>query len=179
MEQTIITLLAASLGFIAKSLWDQYWKRRDSANAISKQKRLELLERQLTNFYWPIYLHLQKNNVVYNQLIYGRSFENSIRKSVNKQLYHTFFKDNHKVIIKLIENNIHLAQPDARFEAVLLQYIRHVTIFMALRDLGHENIDPIDIGVPWPSDFFDEIEKRLKDTQACYEREIGWTKIVA
>lgn len=174
MEQTFLSVLSVVAGFVGKSIWDQYWKRRESYAAISRQKRLEFLERQLPSFYWPTYLHLQKNNVIWDQLIKGKAFDESVRHEVNNQLQRSFFRDNHDTLVKLIEGNIHIAQPDQKLEAILLNFVRHVTLYSALRDLGHEHIDPIAFDVPWPEDLFDEIERRLISKQKEYELLVGW-----
>jgi hypothetical protein len=62
MNQALLTTLAAAAGFIAKSLWDLYWKRRGDLETAARQKRLDFLERQLSLFYWPLYIHLQKRD---------------------------------------------------------------------------------------------------------------------
>ena len=71
MDQAFLTTLAAIGGFIGKSVWDLYWRRREGFEALVRQKRLEFVDRQLSLFYWPVYLHLQKNNVVWNHLVDG------------------------------------------------------------------------------------------------------------
>ncbi|MEO6677351.1 MAG: hypothetical protein ABIO21_08245 [Pseudomonas sp.] len=176
MEQQpfYLTALAAIAGVVGKSVWDLYLTRRETYATASRQKRLEFLERQLSSFYWPIYLHLQKNNVIWDQLIKGKALDESVRQEVNSQLQRTFFKDNHDTLVKLIEGNIHIAQPDQKLEAILLNFVRHVTLYSALRDLGYEHIDPIAFDVPWPEDLFDEIERRLISIQKEYELLIGW-----
>ncbi|PTQ70620.1 hypothetical protein [Pseudomonas sp. GV071] len=171
----LLTAVAAVAGVVAKSLWDLYWKRWETLADASRKTRLEFLERQLSSFYWPIYLYLQKNNVVWDQLVNGKAFDDSIRRQVNSQLHLTFFRQNHDTLVKLIESNIHIAQPDAEFESILLEFVRHVTLYSALRDLGHENIDPIAFNVPWPNKFFAAVEQRLASTQKEYEGLLGWT----
>jgi hypothetical protein len=173
MNQTLMTTLAAAVGFLSKSLWDQYWKRREQAESLSRKKRIDFLERQLSLFYWPIYIQLQKNNVVWEHLVNGKAFSLSIKQAVDQQLYKSVFLPNHEGLVSIIETNIHLAQPDPKLEALLLRLIRHVSIFKALRDLGHENIDPIALGEPWPGEIFPAIETRLREIQAEYDREIG------
>lgn len=178
MNEGIITALAAITGFLGKSVWDLYWKRKEQRESVARQRRLDFLEKQLSQFYWPIYLHLQKNNVVWEHLINGRAVDTTLKERVDLQLLNSFFLPNHDDILKIIETSIHLAQPDETLEKLLLRYIRHVTIFRALRQAGLNNIDPIALGEPWPVDLFPEVESRLKALQAEFDEELGRRKLV-
>ena len=173
MYEVLITTLAAAVGFLGKATWDLYWKRREQRESFARQKRLDFLERQLSQFYWPIYLHLQKNNVVWEHLINGKAGDESIKARVDHQLYGSFFLPNHEVIVKIIESNIHLARPDEPLEKLLFSFLRHVTIFKALRQAGLQNVDPIVLGEPWPSELFRVIEARTKMLQREYDQELG------
>jgi len=173
MHPTLLTALAAVAGFIAKSLWDLFWKRREEYVALARQKRIEFLERQLSLFYWPLYIHLQKNNVVWDHLANGISPSLKTKKTVDNQLCQSFFLPNHEAMLRVIEGNIHLAQADEILEDLLLRFIRHVAIFKALRDGGLQNIDPVYVGVPWPKPLFPVLEQRLRSLQQQYDREIG------
>jgi hypothetical protein len=54
-------------GFLLNKTIEKLKYAESLKNEITKQRfvtRLQLIERQLTEFYWPIYLRLQKNNVV-------------------------------------------------------------------------------------------------------------------
>ena len=173
MDQALLTTLAAAAGFISKSLWDLYWKRRGDLEAAARQKRIDFLERQLSLFYWPLYIHLQKNNVVWDHLLSRKPAEIETMQVVTHQLYHCFLLPNHENTLKLIEANIHLAQPDEELEGLILCFIRHVTIFRALRDGGLKNVDPIAVGEPWPRELFPAVERRLRLLQQQFDREIG------
>jgi len=173
MTEPIVTALAAVAGFLGKSAWDLYWKRKEQREYVIRQKRLDFLERQLSEFYWPLYLHLQKNNVVWEHLVNGRANDPLIKARVDLQLYSSFFLPNHEEILKIIEANIHLAQADYELESLLLRFIRHVSIFRALRQVELHNIDPIALGEPWPDELFPAIEKRTKMLQREFDRELG------
>jgi hypothetical protein len=76
-------------------------------------------------------------------------------------------------MLKIIESNIHLAQPDGVLEKQLLHFIRHVAIFEALREAGMTDVDPIAVGEPWPAGLFPAIESRLNKLQQDYDKELG------
>ena len=177
MNQALLTALGAAAGFVVKSLWDVYWKRREETASLARSKRIELLERQLSLFYWPLYLHLQKNNVIWERIVQGRSINDALKNKVDAALYTTFFLPNHEIMVKIIESNVHLAQPDVGFENLLLRFIRHVTIFRTMRDVGLP-YDPIAVGEPWPAEFFPAVETRLKSLQERYDSEIGSQSIL-
>lgn len=178
MEQAILTLVAATAGFMAKSLWDLYWQRRERHESMAAEKRIQLYERQLSEFYWPLYLHLQKNNVIWEHLIEGprhsgRSRGNEgLAKEMDQKLLESFFLPNHEAMVELIESNAYLAQPDSEFERLILRFIRHVTIFKVMR-AARMRADPIAVGEPWPADFFPAVERRLRSLQSRYDAEIG------
>lgn len=172
MEQAVLTTLAAVAGFLAKSLWDLYWKRREQQEVLARSKRVELLERQLSQFYWPLYLHLQKNNVIWDHLIHGTAVDADLKAKVDSQLYSSFVLPNHEAMVTIIESSAHLARPDDEFQKLLLRFIRHVTIFRTMRE-AKLPYDPIAVGEPWPREFFPAVEARLRQAQAAYDREVG------
>lgn len=61
MNETTIAILSASTGFIGKSLWDFFWKRKQDRESSAHKKRMDFLERQLNEFYWPLLFQLKKN----------------------------------------------------------------------------------------------------------------------
>jgi hypothetical protein len=172
MKSALLTALAAIAGFVAKSLWDIYWRRREQHETFIRQKRVDFLERQLSLFYWPLYLHLQKNNVIWEHLIHGRAVDDSIKRQVDEGL-ESFFLPNHEMIVKIIESNVYLAQPESEFEDLLLRFIRHVTIYRTIRVVG-ATFDPVAVGEPFPTELFPAVERRLKLLQQEYNRELGY-----
>ena len=171
MEKALLTTLAAAGGFLSKSLWDLYWKRHQEADKLAREKRIDFLERQLSQFFWPLYLQLQKNNVVWRHLEKGTAVNESIKEQVDSQLRKSFFLPNHETMLKIIETNVHLAQPDPEFEALLLRFVRHITLYWTIRDAGLTD-DPIAVGEPWPEEFFAAVESRLRSLQEQYDRDI-------
>jgi hypothetical protein len=51
------------------------------------------------------------------------------------------------------KTNVHLAQPDPEFDGMLLRFVRHITIYKAIKDAGLM-YDPIAVGEPRPGEFF-------------------------
>ena len=159
---SVLAAISAIMGFCLKSLWDWFIRLSDD----KRKKRLDFLERQLSQFYWPIYLQLQKNNVVWDQLVNGKSFNDQVKLDVDRYLNKNFFKQNNMLIMGLIESNMHLIQPTEKLRAAILQFVRHVALYATLRDIGYDDVDPIALDVPWPEDLFVEIESALFDKQS-------------
>lgn len=53
MTEAVTTVLGAIAGFLTKSARDLYWKQRQDKKALQYRKRLDVLEQQLSRFYWP------------------------------------------------------------------------------------------------------------------------------
>lgn len=172
LEPTILAGIGAIAGFVAKSLWDLYWKRRAAIAGLARQKRLEFVERQLADFYWPIYLRLQKDNVVWGTILDRSETDDPLRQSVAREVDLKFIVPNHDEVVRIIETRMHLAQPSKELEEALLRYIRHVAIYKAMRETGCFDKDPIALGEPWPKNLFPEIQQRTKELQKEYDQMI-------
>jgi hypothetical protein len=176
-DPTLIAVVSALVGFVGKSLWDIYWRRHEQAIALASQKRIEFLERQLSQFYWPIYTLLLKNNAMWDQYSAAPGPRGAaLKKKIDDQICRTFYLPNHQAILTVIENQMHLAQADENLTKLIQQFIKHATIFQAMRDVDIQDYDPIAVGVPWPQKLFPNIESRLRAAQAEYEYLIGRTR---
>src|SRR6185295_3529658 len=169
IQPLVWTAIGAIAGFVPKFLWDRYWRKRDELATLRRNKKLELLERQLSEFYWPVYLRLQKDNAVWQKILDSRNKEDSLRQRVGTEIEKTFILPNHDEIIKLIESKIHLAKADAELLKQLLTYIRHIAVYKAMRSSGVFEYDPIHLGEPWPEKLFPLIEERVKALQQNYD----------
>ena len=136
---------------LLKSLWDRYWKRRDELEDLRRGKRIDLLERQLSRFYWPLYFHLQKDNAVWSRLRDRALGKDDLREQVARQIEKDFILPNHEETVQVIESNIHLTGANEELLRQLLAYIRHVAVYNAMRSSGDYTHDPISLGEPWPA----------------------------
>ena len=157
MAETVTTLFAAVAGFLGKSAWDFYWKEQQQRRDIQYRKRLDVLEQQLSRFYWPIYIRLQKDNAVWKRILDRSKGTEDLRAKVGDAIESKVVLPNHQETVRVIQDNIHLAQLDQKLEELLLQYVRHVAVYSAMRDAGCMDMDPIMLGEPWPEDLFSAI----------------------
>ncbi|MEM9080840.1 MAG: hypothetical protein AAGC74_09135 [Verrucomicrobiota bacterium] len=180
--------LAASLEQVrlasAKNLEHLKSEKRTEENTKDARFRslLEFRGKQLRDFYWPLYLGLQKDNVMWRRILDKRDSNNELKKNVGAVIERDVVLPNHSELVRLIESNLYLAEADKELEQLLLGYIRHVSLYQAIRTAGEEMIFPLKLGEEWPHDLFPRIKERTHILQAEYdamlknqEREAGVT----
>lgn len=136
----------------------------DFSNEIGKikmEKQINFIEKQLEEFYWPIYLRLEKNNAIYGSM--GKQY-------VGITLDTAVILPNHIEIVKIIEEKIYLATPSEQLLATITKYVRHVKVYWALRKLGNTTSYPDDLGsqYDYPTEFYTLIKDETQILQAKY-----------
>ena len=172
MSETLIAIISASLGFMSKSLWQAYIDRKKDIEKSNRDKKISNLEAQLSDFYWPIYLRLQKDNVVWKRIL-DRKSDDEDKKKTGYEIEKSILLPNHEEIVKIIESNIHRARPDKVLEGQLLQYLRHISVYQSIRNAGILDKDPLHFDEPWPSELFGLIEDKTYELQRQYDRLIS------
>jgi len=182
VDKGLLTLLIAIAAFSLNKILEKYKSKQALENELIKQKqvfgnelakqrdtiRLQFLERQLSEFYWPIYLRLQKDNAVWRRIL-DRKKDDELLRQVGTEIEKSYILPNHDEIIKIIESKIHLAKADDKLLDALLRYMRHIAVYKSMRVAGIFDKDPLDLQEPWPRDFFPAIEERIKQLQHQYD----------
>jgi len=148
-------------------------EKSDLENEIYKQKRalqLQFKEKQLSSFYWPIFLRLQKDSAMWKVFPQLYEQKQSLPEGLARNLELSFLIKNHEETVSIIEGNVHLAEADADLLADLVSYIKHVAVYKALRNAGIYDSNPIDYGEPFPKHLEERIRTRQEFLQAEYER---------
>jgi hypothetical protein len=172
MESTLVATLAAATGFTAKAVWDWFYARRREWESLVLSKRVEVLDLQLSQFYWPLYIRLEKNEVIWKRIFdVGEGDEGKRRLAA--EIENSVVLPNHAEIVAIIETRMHLAEADADFTRELLHYIHHVTLHRALRAAGDTQTFPTDFGVAWPARLFPMVRRRTEALQREYDAQIG------
>jgi len=183
--QRMITLLTDSFGAVAwsgvtflagiasKGAIDSYLRRREEAHKFVLDKRVRFLEQQLSQFYWPMYLHLQKDNLYWERLRERNQDPESSQSRLSLQIESGVILPGHKEAMAVIEANLHLAGNSTVVEESL-RYVRHVKLYEMLRAAGIKD-DPVTHGEPYPRDYFPLIEQRVNALQAEYDNLIRQT----
>jgi len=161
-------------GFLANKTIEKIKYAESLRNEITKQRfvtRLQLTERQLTEFYWPIYLRLQKDNVVWERMLDKSKEDNEVLQRIGTLIETEFILPNHEEMVKVIELKIHLAQLDEELLEALLSYIKHIAVYKAARSAGFTDLHHTqkDLLPPWPENLYPIIEQRTKALQNEYD----------
>jgi hypothetical protein len=190
LDKGLLALVLAVAAFFFNRLLEKYKSQQSMLNEMAKQKQsfenelarqrdaihLKFVERQLSDFYWPIYLRLQKDNVVWRRILDRNKGNDALRQKVGVEIERNFILTNHDEIVKIIESNIYLAKADDELLEPLLKYLKHIAVYKAMRAAGCYDKDPIHLQEPWPRDFFPVIEERTKALQSQYDKLLVWNK---
>src|SRR5262249_14827579 len=133
-----------------------------------ERERVAFLGTRLSEFYWPLYIGLQKDNVVWQRILDRGSSDEALRK-VGWQIETEFILPNHARLVQLIESKLHFARGDSELIQSLLTYIRHVAVYQALRTSGIHDRDPLQMNEPWPRHLFGQVEERALGLQKEYD----------
>jgi hypothetical protein len=165
-----VTFLA---GIASKGAIDSYLRRKEEAHKFVLDKRVQFLEQQLSQFYWPMYLHLQKDNLYWERLMERNQDPESSQSRLSLQIESGVILPGHKQAMAVIEANLHLAG-DSTVVQESLRYVRHVKLYEMLRAAGIKD-DPVTHGEPYPRDYFPLIQQRVNALQSEYDNLIRQT----
>jgi hypothetical protein len=165
-ENLIIPAFLAVVGFIGKSLWEVYTRNRDS--------KINFKEQQLSRFYYPILIRLEKDNVTWKLILRKRKERESLGAKIGDNIEKEVILPNHDEILKILENNIQFCQSDELMK-MFKHYIKHVLVYKAIRSSGDNITLPMnyDKSLKWDDDFFPLI---LRETEKIQKElnELKW-----
>lgn len=172
-DKLAIGFLILFAGYVLNRAVEKYKATQALRSEFSKQRfaaTLQRLERQLSEFYWPIYLRLQKDNTVWTRLLDKAKEDENPLKRIGSRIETDFILPNHSELVKIIETKIHLAEPSAALQDALLKYIDHVTVYNAAVAAGFTDLHDTEkhLMTPWPQDLFPLIEERTLKLQREY-----------
>src|SRR5437879_461411 len=137
-EQLIVTVVdKAAIGGLL--LFGGFWLNRllegfkaersrdNERERLRAQKHLDYLDRQLSEFYYPIYIRLFIDGATWERILDRHRGDDELRKRVGEEIERTVILPNHEAIVDIIQSKIHLAEDDEVAFAAILKYIRHVS----------------------------------------------------
>jgi hypothetical protein len=157
-----------ALGVAVKSGFDSFFRRRDDARKFVMEKRAGFLEQQLSRFYWPIYLLLGRDDLMYGLQIEANEDPASPESRLSKAIESGAILPSHQAVLKVIEENIHLAGDKQVCDATL-RYVNHVKVYEMLAAAGVKSL-PISHGYEYPKEYYPLIKDRVMALQAEYDR---------
>lgn len=165
------------IGVVIKTFFDNYVGQRKEIGTETWKIRASTLEKRLSEFYWPLYMCLQRDNLIWEKAFAFRPgsdkpdwASNLAQKDglkFSRQIENDVLLPNHKVALDIIRSKMHIANADEELKMSLERYVRHVDTYLCLRSAGITENDPIDVKEEYPQELLDAIEKRL----LLYQRE--------
>ena len=171
----VVALVAAAAGVAARSLWDAAIKRREAVEDLRLKSRITRLEQQLSEFYWPIYLRLQQNEVIWERILHREATDQATRQLGRAIEQHVVIPV-HDDIVARLQRGAHLADADYAFRKLIADYLQHVSVYKALRTAGDDRL-PAQLGAPWPQQFNREFERRTLELQREYDQRLGRARL--
>jgi hypothetical protein len=162
----IVAILAGSIGFVIRKIWDTWADRREKTRVLRLTQRIDSLSRALRKFYWPLYFLLCKDIIVWRK-------NNNLMKKTSKIVQDSIIIPNHYKILKILGKHTYLAEPNAEFKEQILLYTKHAYLYITIRRSGEKNKKPSDYGAPFPMEFVRIIEKNTNELQFEYNSLLG------
>lgn len=180
-DVTLWSVVSGALGFGIKALWDSYAGYQDKVRLETWKLRIDELERRLSQFYWPLYIRLQRDDVIWRKVFFDLSpwskrekpawvaeLSEDDQKKLAKEIEDKVLLPNHAETVTIIRSAIHLANADPVFEDMLVRYIRHADAYSSLRSAGSD-LSPKAIGEKFPDGLTEAVRDRLTKYQKQYE----------
>lgn len=148
---TVIPIVAIIVGFYMNVRLENV-KRENVAYAESRATQRAFVDKQLSDFYYPIHLRLQKDTAVWTlaKQLHKDGVDYDAEK-FSKFIESNILVPNHKEIIAIIDKNFMLLKnPYEKLDVgplvkVIGSYERHVSAYVALRGLDTFTANPIQI----------------------------------
>jgi hypothetical protein len=159
-------MIGGGAGFLAA----RHLRRQDELQSLRRMKRVEWIERQLSEFYLPLQYALEKDGAIWFRIPgLGPDRTRLLPDATRRDLERKTLFPNQSRAVEIIETKFHLARADANLGRELLAFVRHVAVFHALRDAGLTT-NPISVGEPWPDKLLPLVRERTDRLQKEYEQ---------
>lgn len=183
LDKGVLAITALLIGYWISKRLEQYRSDQQRMSALERDKvvleneldklkrtrQIEFKEKQLSQFYWPIHFRFAKDSAIWKIVPQLSDQATAVPDKVGREIELNHLVKNHEEIVSLMEANIHLAQPDAELLRGISAYVRHVAVYSALRSTNTYNLNPIDVGEPFPKELIASLEARLKKLQSEYD----------
>jgi hypothetical protein len=160
-DKLIIGLLLLSAGFWVSREVESF-KALETRRSEEIKVKIAIIDKQLSEFYWPIVFRIEKDNAVWNRL---KDPDQRLAREIEQQV----ILPNHREILKILDERADAAfngwepvQPELT-DAIKL-YQRHVAVYVALRSVEDKRM-PEDLKEPWPQKFYPLLQRRIKQLQ--------------
>ena len=165
VEKGLLALIIAITGYWISKYLEINKQRIILQNKIKETNRdkiYSIVEKQLSNFYYPVYFRLQKDNALWKLSPQLAGKEVALPQETNDIIERDYILKNHNEILSIIENNIHLIEIDSQLQESINDYLKHIAVYDTIRKVPLTNkLNPIDFGAPYPKSFIEIIKERM------------------
>jgi hypothetical protein len=182
LASVVLGAVGGGVAIVVKSLWDLTFGWRAQIPLETWKIRVQLLERRLSEFYWPLYVHLLRDDEIWEKAFLDLRPRNDrpqpawtirlseeTKRKLSQEIEDKVLLPNHVDAVSVIRSSIYLANADDEFLALLAKYVRHVDAYTSLHSGGISE-DPIDVGERYPREISEAVWKRLQKYQEEYEK---------
>ena len=160
-EKLIIGLLLLGAGFWVSREVESF-KVSEAHRSQTDIAKIAIIDKQLTDFYWPIVFRIEKDNAVWERL---KDPDTRLARQIEQQV----ILPNHQEILKIIDERSHsIFNPWEPVQPTLIDsiklYERHAAVYMALRAVGDQRM-PVDLKESWPDALYPLLQSRIKQLQ--------------
>ncbi|TRX37818.1 hypothetical protein FNW52_02665 [Flavobacterium sp. ZT3R18] len=165
VEKGLLAIIIALAGFWISKYLEIDKQRITLQNKIKETNRDKIysqIEKQLSNFYYPIYFRLQKDNALWKLSPQLSGSKDALPQETNDIIEKDYILKNHNEILSTIQNNIHFVEIDNELQESINAYIKHVTVYDTIRKINSTSkLNPIDFDAPYPNSFVEIIKARM------------------
>ncbi len=174
VEKGLLAIIVALIGFWFSKFLEIGKQNNLLKNKIietNRDKKMLIVEKQLTQFYYPIYFKLQKDNALWQLSPQLSGVKGALPEETNTLIEKEFILKNHFEIRDIIENHIHLIEIDDQLQEGINAYLKHITVYEILRKSKTlEKANPISFQAPFPNQFISIIKERMLKLQTINNR---------
>ena len=114
------------------------FKVSEARRSLTDSAKIAIIDKQLTDFYWPIVFRIKKDNVVWKRL-------KDLNKRLAREIEQQVILANHREILKIIDERAQaIFNPWKPVQPALIDAIKHyewhVAVYMALRAIGDQRM---------------------------------------
>jgi hypothetical protein len=126
-------------------------------------EEIALLERQLTDFLWPMQYFLHKDGALWERVPQLSNLA-TLPDETGRALELEAVIPNHEAALATIEKHFGLIADNPELADEIIRYVRHVAVYRALRS-SNQHANPIDVGEPFPKELPDLIRQATATTR--------------
>ncbi len=163
--------LVASLGFILNRRLASLKTNTDfevGLKAEHYKAEVEYYKNKLIYFFNPLIACIEFDNAIWKSLSMLSDSEDVFSENLSTEVEKSHLLSNLITARDLVRGNLHYVHMDSDLYRVLIEFIRHVSVYESIRT-SDEECNPIDVGAPFPSKLEEIVKKEYKETINRYE----------